>query len=1068
MATIVTRSGKGSPLTNTEVDANFTNLNTDKAELSGATFTGEIVAPSLDISGNIDVDGTTNLDVVDIDGAVDMASTLQVDGVATFTSTPVFSSDITVNDDIFLTTDSAAIKFGNGQEVTLTHTNDVGLTLNSSNRFMFRDSAIYLSSTQDGQLTVVADTEIELNATTIDINGNILASGTLGVTGVLTANAGVVVDNFTLDGTTLALSSGSMTLDSAAQIILDGADDGAVQLRDDGTKYADIYSTSGDFYIKSTQSDKDIKFQGNDGGVGFTALTLDMSAAGAATFTGAITANAGVVVDNITIDGQEIDVSSGDLTLDVAGNISLDADGGQIKLFDGGTQFGLIYKNSNDLEIYSHIQDGDIKLRGNDGGSGIVALSLDMSASGFATFNTGLYAQDSSFSGSITPLIIRATNSTASALWGMVSLYRNISAVGSGAGIAIGGETANGSEAEYVYIGQVIEDNTNSAQYGAAVIAPTYSGTRTERLRVGSLGGVTTKPVASGHTVFNENGVDADFRVESNGNTHMLFVDGGNNRVGIGTSSIDSNAKLQIEDSTNPNINIDRTSSLLTGNHLGYINFQNNGAVYGYMGAWVESASGTDGKLAFGTRNGTSVVDRLTIASTGAATFSSSVQATGLKVDAATPVIEIDSSTSTELATLQFTTDGTVDSKITHVAQTGAMIIDSGRNTSWGGSLALITDEKQNAIFTRTGVVFNDGGADMDFRVESTNDANALFVRGSDGYIGMGAGASPIQPLTIGASSGSNLNYYSGTSNVISSGSGIKVSKAIPNDASAGSGLNLSNTSSTNGTMSPMLHFSALSASTTYSTTYAGIWGRKRSSGTDTNWNAGSIEFGTSHSAGISKRMELNYLGGLITTPLGGGHTVFNEDSADADFRVESNGNANMLFVDAGSETVCIGHNATSPTVPNIVFDARNMVQVGQSFYQGIVANTGNDNTGFISLFNLTTAASNNVGCLFDGTLIVQSYTGFSRVRFTASRYFTNSAIAFSVADIQDGSGSAGGINLSLVTATVSGESFLGVQKISGGTGTSYINAFVGGTVDIREIASGSYTVTATHGTLIT
>ena len=44
MSTIVTRSGKGSPLTNTEVDANFTNLNTDKAELSGATFTGAVTA----------------------------------------------------------------------------------------------------------------------------------------------------------------------------------------------------------------------------------------------------------------------------------------------------------------------------------------------------------------------------------------------------------------------------------------------------------------------------------------------------------------------------------------------------------------------------------------------------------------------------------------------------------------------------------------------------------------------------------------------------------------------------------------------------------------------------------------------------------------------------------------------------------------------------------------------------------------------------------------------------------------------------------------------------------------
>ena len=46
-------------------------------------FSGEVDAASLDISGNIDVDGTTNLDVTDIDGAVDMASTLQVDGAIT-------------------------------------------------------------------------------------------------------------------------------------------------------------------------------------------------------------------------------------------------------------------------------------------------------------------------------------------------------------------------------------------------------------------------------------------------------------------------------------------------------------------------------------------------------------------------------------------------------------------------------------------------------------------------------------------------------------------------------------------------------------------------------------------------------------------------------------------------------------------------------------------------------------------------------------------------------------------------------------------------------------------------
>ena len=40
--------------------------------------------------------------------------------------------------------------------------------------------------------------------------------------------------------------------------------------------------------------------------------------------------------------------------------------------------------------------------------------------------------------------------------------------------------------------------------------------------------------------VFNEDSNDIDFRVESNGNANMLFVDGGNDRVGIGTNSPDA------------------------------------------------------------------------------------------------------------------------------------------------------------------------------------------------------------------------------------------------------------------------------------------------------------------------------------------------------------------------------------------------------------------------------------------------------------------------------------------------------------------------------------------------
>ena len=52
MATVVTRSGKGSPLTHAEMDANITNLNTDKAELASPALTGNPTAPTQSAADN--------------------------------------------------------------------------------------------------------------------------------------------------------------------------------------------------------------------------------------------------------------------------------------------------------------------------------------------------------------------------------------------------------------------------------------------------------------------------------------------------------------------------------------------------------------------------------------------------------------------------------------------------------------------------------------------------------------------------------------------------------------------------------------------------------------------------------------------------------------------------------------------------------------------------------------------------------------------------------------------------------------------------------------------------------
>lgn len=96
---------------------------------------------------------------------------------------------------------------------------------------------------------------------------------------------------------------------------------------------------------------------------------------------------------NLDVNGNDI-TSSGNLTLDVAGDIILDADGGDITFNDGGTTIGQIRNSSSDFVFQSSVSDKDIKFIGNDGGSDVTALTLDMSDSGHAKFNSSVSLVD--------------------------------------------------------------------------------------------------------------------------------------------------------------------------------------------------------------------------------------------------------------------------------------------------------------------------------------------------------------------------------------------------------------------------------------------------------------------------------------------------------------------------------------------------------------------------------------------------------------------------------------------------------------------------------------------------
>ena len=78
---------------------------------------------------------------------------------------------------------------------------------------------------------------------------------------------------------------------------------------------------------------------------------------------------------------------SGNLTLDVSNEIHLDADSGIIRIRDAGGDIGMLRNESNNFTVRSMVSDGDIVFKGNDNGSNITALTLDMSDAGHAKFN---------------------------------------------------------------------------------------------------------------------------------------------------------------------------------------------------------------------------------------------------------------------------------------------------------------------------------------------------------------------------------------------------------------------------------------------------------------------------------------------------------------------------------------------------------------------------------------------------------------------------------------------------------------------------------------------------------
>ena len=215
----------------------------------------------------------------------------------------------------------------------------------------------------------------------------------------------------------------------------------------------------------------------------------------------ALTLDGGLTVDNITINGTEIDLSSGDLTVDVAGNLILAPGSDEVRLIGGSndTAFGKFFASSGNFYINMPTQDKDIIFSGNDGGTTITAMTIDMSEGGKVGIGTA---------SPTVPLHISSTGHT------QYQQHRQSSSVSTGQELALSFDTANGTEEIYGTVYSEISSNTDGAETGKIALRVADAGTL-------------------GYVIKGDGG--GDTTLYADGDAVMTLKDGGN--VGIGTTN---------------------------------------------------------------------------------------------------------------------------------------------------------------------------------------------------------------------------------------------------------------------------------------------------------------------------------------------------------------------------------------------------------------------------------------------------------------------------------------------------------------------------------------------------
>jgi len=419
------------------------------------------------------------------------------------------------------------------------------------------DDGATLSST----LNVVGDFSVNTNKFNVTASsGNTTVAGTLGVTGAVTANAGVTIDNINIDGTTIALSTGDLTLDVAGDIILD-ADGGDVTLADAGTTYGALTQSGGELVIKSgstptaavTLSGANATLAGTLDVTGAT--NINSTTGSTSTSSGALIVDGGVgIAENAYVGGNIV----------VTGNLTVNGTTTTVNSTVTTVADPIMTFGQNDSDDN---KDRGIEFKYNDGTAKIGFFGFDDSA---GTFTALLGATNSSevFSGTAAPAIFGNVNGATGTFDDLsigggygstgvtVSSAGAISANGAvtidGLTSADGGIDVNSANFAVATSGRVtsVEDiaitaDSKNLEIGASAdFTITHNGT--DSIITNSTGILAIDGAASSAIRINEAGADVDTVIEGDTDTNLFVADAGADVILIGTATATTGAKLKV------------------------------------------------------------------------------------------------------------------------------------------------------------------------------------------------------------------------------------------------------------------------------------------------------------------------------------------------------------------------------------------------------------------------------------------------------------------------------------------------------------------------------------------